>query len=313
MVNFTGMTGFTHDNKSAQLSWFFDDMNSQLKNWLIPEVLKFGFQNLGGAAGLSIKYDSKGAIEHIVIYIDAKATVDLTGEQYKDVDFGGLAVKNERVTFNIALKLWQNGTTIPSKSDLGMKAIPWEPIVDVPSGWTDPDKAAIVELGTGAGQKATVSASSELSMELTIDTTGPVLIDMAIWDDNPTGSKVGFEDDNKALYFYIEANDTSNITFPIKVKINLPEGATEKGDASQIASILKLVTWENNTWVPLEDITFTVDLAAGTVELSIPHLSVFGLGVEPQLDVSISGFSMVVTVFVMLGTVGLIAGKKFRR
>ncbi|MHA1729950.1 MAG: hypothetical protein ACTSWY_14665 [Promethearchaeota archaeon] len=133
------------------------------------------------------------------------------------------------------------------------------------------------------GEDQEISLTSEeldIEINIVLNTTGPVTVVSQVWDENPTEASPNLGDNDAAIYFSIDVNNPENIEFPIYVTVNLPENTPENLNESEIAKILKIMTWDEiqNNWVE-QNFELVVN-PDGTVTIVIDHLSVFAMGIS---------------------------------
>ncbi|MHA1732093.1 MAG: hypothetical protein ACTSU5_09120, partial [Promethearchaeota archaeon] len=190
---------------------------------------------------------------------------------------------------------------------------------DIPPGWTPPDVVNNLVLGPGNNQGSSVQAGG-VTMTATFDLTAPVNLTLGLWNQNPSGTDPGMASGSSVIYFQIHVNDTNAVTFPIEVTFTFPDWVTSDMTADQIASAVRIVTWNNatNSW---SEQTFTVsaDLNTRTITVKVTHLSVFSLGQgsggssDDLLSLDIPGYSAWVVLAASAGTVLYVAKKQWRR
>lgn len=280
----------------------FANMGSEYQNLYLEAITPEGFHAVSGSGSLAAEWDSKGALEYLAIYADAGCVINFAGTDIP------LSIINEPVNVTGQILIGQPGVHIPTKDEIALLAQPPTPVFDLPSGMETPGDSQTTNFGLGDNQTAVVSTQSGTTLEVNMDTKGPVKLNMGIWDSNPTTKDTGFDSkDGKeaAIYFVIEVDNLDNVIFPIRVTITLPGTFSDNLSAQKIKEKLKLLTWDDaaKDWKQ-EKFDMTVDPSAGTVTIAIQHLSVFAIGQSTSTDhLQIPGFSLIFLSFAGVATI----------
>ncbi|HMF32258.1 MAG TPA: hypothetical protein VKK79_12625 [Candidatus Lokiarchaeia archaeon] len=170
-----------------------------------------------------------------------------------------------------------------------------------------PDAQIGFTIVAGANQILIAPTSIGVNITMNVTTSGPVRLVTSAWKTNPASSSPSFDNNSAAVYFAIDANDTTKITFPILITITLPADLPAGASAATIKSLLQLVTWNasTSTWDPVS-FDISVNATARTATIALGHLSTFALGVVtpknaiPGYIIALLGMAIVAGIAVIL-------------
>ncbi|MHA1733168.1 MAG: hypothetical protein ACTSU5_14570 [Promethearchaeota archaeon] len=188
----------------------------------------------------------------------------------------------------------------------------------VPGSWDPPDAAKIVQL-TQQGLYTTFTLLSQdtgMDLQLSLSASKPVSITMALWSQNPSSETTELLDESGnevAVFFAIEANDTSAINYPVEVRISLPPNLPGMSE-TELARSMELLVWDNgfDDWYS-DNVEISVDLTSNTAYLRIYHLSAFALGYRAERQdhgFDVPGFQPLYLLVSLLGATFLLSRKR---
>lgn len=335
-----GFRNFYVEPRALGVTFALDNMDTAFLDFLTNNSQNAGIQNMTGEGALAMEWNASGVLKYMVAYIDASAEVDTStivqqGAPRAAQD-GPPAPPNLAGEMKFDLKVFahQPGERLPTledikRSNIGSNYVPSvtptgnETTTTPPGGVQDValDDLQVKTLATGTN-KFNFTASDGTKISIEINTTGSCVVTTGYWPTNPVAnSNPGFLGNETAVFFQIESSDDSKIQFPIKVTMNFnmsslnlnTTGKTPAEINALAAAAIGVRTYTGSGWKP-EEFPVVVDYQAGTVTITVTHLSVFALGVSDTAYqyLDIPGFSTGLMLVAMLGAVAVLVKKKRR-
>ncbi|MHA1796433.1 MAG: hypothetical protein ACTSUK_09985, partial [Promethearchaeota archaeon] len=230
---------------------------------LISEIysntgVQFIDQTVFGKLLFNWRYDENGVLENLHLQIGA-----------------GIETYSEELSFSIELDISQGEFNGKNGQFIG------EPLIHTYEHWMYPDLTHTLIIPAGAGNIIHID-SETYDVHFTLEVTainGGTRIGTQIWGDDPSTSDMFMP--GTGVFFAIDVEDSENIQMPLTLTVDLRDELLDL-NTTLLEELFTVYSYDDTAdeWVE-ESFPVSFDFDAGTVSITVNHLSAFAVGATP--------------------------------